>query len=322
MTLTFVVNPSSFLSFAQEDNVRLLTSSSSLSLTNALTYSNPTYNISIKYPSNWEKDETDYNTPESRSKTIVGFISPLENPSDPYRESLYISRDEGIFYDADLNEFLGETVDAYESDRTVSDFELLQSDTASTLGGMPAYSLTYTSTLEAENEDEEDVPLKSYEIGVLVNKTAYYITFDAEESAFDEYFRIAQGMIDTFANKTRTKTDPSPPTTTTVTPPTTTTVTPPTTMNQITQSPPPAGFKEYINSGYGIKMIYPSNWDVEPPKLGYSSPYEVVRFISPERSVLDLFLEFVTLSVREIGTNAPSNMQDYLDTTISESNIP
>ncbi len=277
----------SFLNIAYIQNVH------AQSLTNVIDYSNPIYNINIQYPSDWEKNETNYNVPDVRVKTIVSFYPPLENPSDPFYDSLVVYRDEGIFYQADLDEYLDEVIEIYESN--LVDFELLQSFTTSTLDGKPAYSLTYTYTFEAENGDGDDIPVKGYEIGTLVNNnnSAYSITFDAEENVFDDYFPIAQGMINTF----------------TISPLST-----PTPENQITI---PNGFSEYINSGYGVKTIYPSNYDVTPPSPEDIFPGEIVTFFSPFRSTLDSFREYVTLMVNNIDGTITPNMQDYLNSIVS-----
>jgi hypothetical protein len=285
-----------FFYFADSHNVFAQSSSS---LTNPLTYSNPTDKVSIKYPSNWEKDETDYAASEDRTKTIVSFYSSFENHLDPYRESLTVSEDEGLFYDADLDEYLAETIDAYKSEPAL-DFKLLQSNTTSTLSGNPAYALTYTSILEAQNKGEENGTLKSYEIGTLVNNTAYYITFDAEESVFDTYFPIVQEMIDTFTINASPSSVPTE-----------------TQTNQIIKPTIPVGFSEYVNTGYKIKMVYPSNWQDTLPPPEEVQKGKLVTFISPQRSMLDQFQEFVELWVYDSDMASPVNMQDYLNDAIS-----
>ena len=62
-------------------------------------YFNSDDNISINYPSTWSVNETDI-TPEDRVNLIAGFVSPFETYNDTSTESIWINRDDGIFYEA------------------------------------------------------------------------------------------------------------------------------------------------------------------------------------------------------------------------------
>ena len=306
----------SFSVYAQQDS---LSSSVTPSTSDTITYSNSTYGISINYPLNWDKEELDYD-PQDRIIDIVTFYSRFENPSDPFADYYGVSVDKDLFYEADLNEYLQETIDAYET--AYEDFELLESATTSSLAGKPAYSLTFSHVLEAESEDEESINLRTFETGTLENNSAYYISFTAEENAYAELLPVVEQMIDTFkllggGATPETSTEPTPETSTEPTPETSTEPTPetsteptpetsteptPETSTEPTPEPLPSNqtnevpsdFDEYINSGFGIRMIYPNNYELIPPTID-DPPGVIVIFKSGLRSALDPFREDVVV---------------------------
>jgi len=157
-------------------------------------YLNSDYNVTMKYPSTWSVNETDL-TPEDRVDLIAEFVSPFENFNDTYTEYVQINRDDGIFYEADLNEYLQEGINSYTD--STNNFTLIESSTSGTLSGQPAYSLTFTQNLSDEN-GQQPIKLKSFETGILVNNTAYYITYIGEEDGFDRYLPIVKQMVNSF----------------------------------------------------------------------------------------------------------------------------
>ncbi len=157
-------------------------------------YFNSDYNVTMKYPSTWSVNETDL-TPEDRINLIAEFVSPFETFNDTYIEYVQINRDDGIFYEADLNEYLQEAINAYVD--STNNFTLIESSTSETLSGQPAYSLTYTQTLSDE-DGQQPIMLKNFETGILVNNTAYYIAYIGHEDRFDTYMPIIEQMINSF----------------------------------------------------------------------------------------------------------------------------
>lgn len=148
----------------------------------------------MKYPSTWSVNETDI-MPEDRVDLIAEFASPLETFNDTYSEYVQLNRDDGIFYQADLNNYLQEAISAYRD--TANNFTLIDSSTSDSLSGQPAYSLTFTQVLSGE-ASQEPITLKSFETGTLLNNTAYYITYIGPEEQFDKYFPIVKQMTDSF----------------------------------------------------------------------------------------------------------------------------
>ncbi|TVP40041.1 hypothetical protein [Candidatus Nitrosocosmicus arcticus] len=154
-------------------------------------YRNTTYGIEIQYPNNWEKIDPKLN-PDIRAIDVVSFSSPLEDSRDKWYDGMDIYYDE-IPYDADIDEYLNETIDAYKSSKN---FEIVNQNT-SFLSGLPAYEIVYTYTYEDEGID--DIEIKAYEIGTVVNNSqGYFINFQGEKSDYDAYFPIAKQSINSF----------------------------------------------------------------------------------------------------------------------------
>ncbi|MDN5847013.1 MAG: hypothetical protein L0H53_12150 [Candidatus Nitrosocosmicus sp.] len=99
-----------------------------------------------------------------------------------------------IPYDADIAEYLNETIDVY---KTSKNFEIVSQNTSSFLSGLPAYEIVYTYTYEDEGID--GIEIKVYEIGTLLNNSqGYFINFQSEKSDYDAYFPIAKQSINSF----------------------------------------------------------------------------------------------------------------------------
>lgn len=148
----------------------------------------------MNYPSTWSVNETDI-TPEDRVNLIAEFVSPFETYNDTHIEYVQINRDDGIFYEADLNEYLDEAISTYKD--IANNFTLIESSTSDALSGQPAYSLTFTEVLNRE-DGQEPITLKNFEIGVLLNNTAYFVTYVGQEEKFDNYFPVVEQMINSF----------------------------------------------------------------------------------------------------------------------------
>ena len=157
-------------------------------------YFNSDDNVSMNYPSTWSVNETDI-TPEDRVNLIAEFVSPFETYNDTYIEYVQINRDDGIFYEADLNEYLAEAINTYKD--IANNFTLIESSTSDSLSGRPAYSLTFTEVLSGE-DGREPITLKNFETGILLNNTAYFVTYVGQEKKFDRYFPIVEQMIHSF----------------------------------------------------------------------------------------------------------------------------
>jgi hypothetical protein len=78
-------------------------------------------------------------------------------------------------------------------------YELLNSSTARTMGGYPAYSLMYRN--EGFNEDRSTYIQTNMELGTLVDNRLYEIRFSSDAKDFDTYLPVAQKIIQSFEIK-------------------------------------------------------------------------------------------------------------------------
>jgi hypothetical protein len=88
-----------------------------------------------------------------------------------------------------LEEYASSLITAYNE--TFTDFNLIESNTNSTLAEKPAYKLVYTETLE----DEDSTNLKTMETGTIIGERVYFIEYIAEEEKYSNYLPIIQMMI-------------------------------------------------------------------------------------------------------------------------------
>ena len=172
------------LSYHQEQQHQAATS-------DILTYENGSYGIEIQYPANWTKDEEDTD-PSDGITDIVEFSSPFESRLDSYSETLGISIEELTDQNMTLEEYASSLITAYNE--TFTDFNLIESNTNSTLAGKPAYKLVYTETLE--DEEDESINLKSMEIGTIIGERVYFIEYIAEEEKYSNYLPTIEMTID------------------------------------------------------------------------------------------------------------------------------
>ena len=129
--------------------------------------------IRISYPNSWNQD--------TNSKHLVSFSDPQQNP----HESLYVDIDS----QQNVGESLGQLFSDVKKDISNSkDYKIVSSSKGdTTLSGRNAYSITYKS--------------KGYqylEVGTIVDKTAYFITYSAPEQKFNNNLQIFQTMKDSF----------------------------------------------------------------------------------------------------------------------------
>src|SRR5919112_349154 len=175
-------------------NITNATIPNSTNITNAiLTYQNNSYDITIQYPANWTKVERDF-TPNDPVADIVAFRSPVENTSDTYPENLAISVRRLTDQNMTLDEYAAPLITRYN--KTLTDFNLIESNTNITLGGgnNPAYGLIFTYR-------EDDTNYKRMEIGTIVGDRIYFIRYNAQEKQYSNYLPTIQMMINSLQIK-------------------------------------------------------------------------------------------------------------------------
>jgi hypothetical protein len=135
--------------------------------------------FTIKYPSEWTKD-----VPKSGAISVL-FRMPTNNAAENLNVQVW-------------NRSANETL----SSRTarilagVQDFSNYTEISAgnTTLGGNPAYKVSYTATYDGNN-------LKFTQIWTIKHGKEYLITYKADPKNFDTYASTAQQMIDSFKIK-------------------------------------------------------------------------------------------------------------------------
>ncbi len=197
------------------------------------TYTNDIYEFQIQYPANpeFEIEEVDYDETD-RVTDIVTFYSIMENHNDVFADNFGVSVD-SVSYDVNLQNYLDETIDIYRE--SLDDFEILEQNTDSMLGGMPAYELVYSYTDHEMNPNGDPLSMKSYETGLIAeDQSIYFIQLFAKGSEYDKYYDLLKPYIDSF------KLDEND------------------FKNLI-----PSDFLTYSNLEHGIKSLsYPSNYEI------------------------------------------------------------
>lgn len=168
----------------------------SSSPSNLLTYENPTYGITIQYPSNWMASSNQLPTYNS----IIGFYSPLENLSDvlPVEFALSITT---YTNNISLDEYTKITSTALEQ----QGMEITESS-STTLAGNPAHKITFSPGDQiAQNSPVE---FKFMQIFTAIGNKVYLLSYNAEASKFSTHLNTIQQMLDSVKIQ-----QPSPPST-------------------------------------------------------------------------------------------------------------
>ena len=145
-----------------------------------LTYASPILGIEMQYPSSWK---------ELEHTNSVKFLSPLEGPSDRFREGLEIiafpvnNNDNRL----SIDRIALETVNIDREQ--LQDFQLIKSK-ASTFDDNPSHVLVYTYT------NPNSIKIKAMDVGILDGNKIYVISYFAELSKYPTYLLTIQKMID------------------------------------------------------------------------------------------------------------------------------
>lgn len=260
-------------------------------------YNNDTYGIEIQYPSDWKVDTKNYNENSTRYTTIVAFFSQLNNYKDPFQDFVEIIHDK-VPYKANLAGYLDEAINSYKD---LKNFHLVSSTTEFSLGGLPAYKLTYTY-----KDDSVFPPLdeKVNVVGTLVGNDAFFIRYYAQKNSYPNYLPIFNKMIESF------KTNTGGPSTQEASGPSNpqeiqnTQENPlPTEQGNLKEfqgvsSPAGQGLMSYENQFFGIqKLTYPEGWSVyenetsiqlTSPSKGISpATVRITTYLSENRTLED-----------------------------------
>ena len=148
-------------------------------------YQNSNFGIKIQYPSDWKKQENKNYSVDNTE--VVNFSSPIS-------EDVVVSVDT---VNSTTPTTTTTALKQYVNDSIISDlktspnFKLLESNANSTLGGNPAYSITY-------NNKDQNGPYKGMDIVTIKNGKAYDISYTADPDRYDSVLQTVQTMINSF----------------------------------------------------------------------------------------------------------------------------
>lgn len=304
-----------------------------------LTYENDTFGIRLKYPPDW-----DYygNIETGGFIDIATFQAPFEGRTDLSSPILIASIDT---LPADRNISLADYAEGIISSNKLSDptYNVLESSTDGsgvTLLGKPAYRILATYMLD-------NITYTTTEIGTFVDGKVYVLTYDADETEFYENQPIAQEMINSFevlglfGDTTIGEDGTSDTNLANMTAGENFTIGSSNisdnagTMTNQTIIPPT--FVNYGNTAFGLKIQYPSNWEIQegPNDLGFLSPLESaqdpfreginilvqnIQFDNGTVMSLDGYVNSVIGSFQQSGVNI--SISDWFPTSLTSSSTP
>lgn len=147
------------------------------------TYQNPTYNIEIKYPQDWKKQE-------AYSGSIVSFMSPAKTSAGSQTNlSVFTPRDISA-KPLTLDQLTQQLSNAIKQTQMYTDINIVDSG-AAILSNNPAHRLTITGKKGQFN-------LQLMEIYTIKNNKVYMLQYGGEISSYPVFLDTAQQMIDSF----------------------------------------------------------------------------------------------------------------------------
>ncbi len=146
--------------------------------TTSTTYTSPK-GYSIAYTSDWG------NPDEQMNGALVLFLTPTNNKTENLNVQVAnLSASDSL---ATLTE------DGISSAQSFDNFAQIEA-TNTTLGGLPAYKIVYTATIDGN-------PLKVLQTWTVKDGKAYIITYKGASTNYDANLSAAQKMIDSFQIK-------------------------------------------------------------------------------------------------------------------------
>jgi eukaryotic-like serine/threonine-protein kinase len=180
------------------------------SKSNFLEYENPSYGITIKYPTDWNKIEP-VTFKGDHNKAVVEFKSPSEKPLQNDLATIHISVHNlpphnmldqfTTFFDkSDSQKILlrGFILSYFTSllTKKLPDFDFIksESDEKTTLADNPAQKIVY------QYRDEQDI-IKAMEVLTVKGDKGFIISYTAEASKYSDFIPIIKKMMDSFEIK-------------------------------------------------------------------------------------------------------------------------
>jgi eukaryotic-like serine/threonine-protein kinase len=157
---------------------------------NVLTYEDSNCGFSVQYPASWQKVEFSNGIEEGTRKMVVNFLSPLEGPSDTFREYFLIQSANVTSRDLSLKTFTGEQITFLRD--SFPDFNILESNRSTTITSHNAYEIVYTYS------DPIIGKAKAMEIWVANGGKVYILSYHADATKYSKYLPTIRKMSDSF----------------------------------------------------------------------------------------------------------------------------
>lgn len=152
------------------------------------TYENTGFGFTMQYPSTWSVTQVREDPSAPANGSIVAiFKAPTESQTDMYQENLILNVQGPFQNEMTLEEYTDNSLNAF---RNMSDTVQIFESSPTTLSGLPAHEIVYTSS------STPGLNLKKMQVFTVVNDNmAYIITFSAEDPQFNKYLPDVQKMI-------------------------------------------------------------------------------------------------------------------------------
>ena len=151
------------------------------------TYESPDFGISVQYPSDWRVYD-DMADPNSEFTTIVSFTA-----GDLFDGSVDISVNNNPVT-SNLNNLLDDEIQIYQD--SMKGFEFIDSTTAVSLTGYPAYSFEFYGHFKEDNLQGDE--LRNMAVGAIINGKQYIIEYYATSANYLTNLQNAYKIINSF----------------------------------------------------------------------------------------------------------------------------
>lgn len=150
-------------------------------------YSNPVFGIKTEYPITWTAFERNSKFRDNVTYAVALLRAPLDNASDRFAERANINAQVFKSKNATLDGITSAILDSYANTSSVKVLE----SSATTLAGQPAHKVVIS------DDRVQPLKLKKMQVwSVINNSKAYVVTLSAEESKYQSYLPILQGILD------------------------------------------------------------------------------------------------------------------------------
>ena len=150
-----------------------------ISIPGWLTYTDSANKFTVNYPKEWVHKET---------VNSVLFLSPKENDNDNFQENVNILLQDLSEKPMNLEQY---TTLSKKMIKENAPSSAIISSTPTTFAGQRSVETIYTMTFEGR-------AMKLKQTWFIKNKTAYVLTFTAEQSKYDKYEPTATAIINSF----------------------------------------------------------------------------------------------------------------------------